>query len=204
MKKIMTVTAMLVFAISMFAKDIKTVVFTTLPQMHCENCENKIKGNLRFEKGIKQITTSVPDQKVTIEYDADKTTPENIAKGFAKIGYEATVVTGEAKKKGCSGCSKKADATKGSCCKKDGEKKAGSCCKKNGEKKEGNCCKKAEVKKEGCGGCSKKAEAVKGNCCKKDGEKKAGSCSEKAEVKKKGCSGCSKKAEAVKGNCCTK
>ena len=192
MKKIMTVTAMLVFAISMFAKDIKTVVFTTLPQMHCENCENKIKGNLRFEKGIKQITTSVPDQKVTIEYDANKTTPENIAKGFAKIGYEATVVTGEAKKKGCSGCSKKADATKGSCC------------KKNGEKKEGNCCKKAEVKKEGCGGCSKKAEAVKGNCCKKDGEKKAGSCSEKAEVKKKGCSGCSKKAEAVKGNCSTK
>ena len=167
MKKIMTVTAMLVFAISMFAKDIKTVVFTTLPQMHCENCENKIKGNLRFEKGIKQITTSVPDQKVTIEYDADKTTPENIAKGFAKIGYEATVVTGEAKKKGCSGCSKKADSTKGNCCKKDGEKKAGSCCKKNGEKKEGNCCKKAEVKKEGCGGCSKKAEAVKGNCSTK-------------------------------------
>ena len=179
MKKIMTVTAMLVFAISMFAKDIKTVVFTTLPQMHCENCENKIKGNLRFEKGIKQITTSVPDQKVTIEYDADKTTPENIAKGFAKIGYEATVVTGEAKKKGCSGCSKKADATKGNCCKKNGEKKEGSCSEKNGEKKEGscsekngekkegNCCKKAEVKKEGCGGCSKKAEAVKGNCSTK-------------------------------------
>ena len=192
MKKIMTVTAMLVFAINMFAKDIKTVVFTTLPQMHCENCENKIKGNLRFEKGIKQITTSVPDQKVTIEYDADKTTPENIAKGFAKIGYEATVVTGEAKKKGCSGCSKKADATKGSCC------------KKNGEKKEGNCSEKAEVKKEGCGGCSKKAEAVKGNCCKKNGEKKEGNCSEKAEVKKEGCGGCSKKAEAVKGNCSTK
>ena len=191
MKKIMTVTAMLVFAISMFAKDIKTVVFTTLPQMHCENCENKIKGNLRFEKGIKQITTSVPDQKVTIEYDADKTTPENIAKGFAKIGYKATVVTGEAKKKGCSGCSKKADATKGSCCKKNGEKKAGSCSEK------------AEVKKEGCGGCSKKADATKGNCCKKNsekkegncckknGEKKAGSCSKKAEVKKEDCGDCS-------------
>lgn len=181
MKKIMTVTAMLVFAISMFAKDIKTVVFTTLPQMHCENCENKIKGNLRFEKGIKQITTSVPDQKVTIEYDADKTTPENIAKGFAKIGYEATVVTGEAKKKGCGGCSKKADAAKGSCCKKDGEKKEGGCCSE-----------KAEVKKEGCGGCSKKVDAAKGSCCKKDGEKKEESC-------------CSKKAEAEKaGSCCKK
>ena len=34
-----------------FAKDIKTVVFTTTPQMHCAACENKIKSNLRFEKG---------------------------------------------------------------------------------------------------------------------------------------------------------
>ena len=107
MKKMMTIMAMLVFAISMFAKDIKTVVFTTLPQMHCENCENKIKGNLRFEKGIKDIQTSVPDQKVTIQYDADKTNPGKIAKGFAKIGYEATVVTEEAKKAGRSGCDKK-------------------------------------------------------------------------------------------------
>nr|WP_307985901.1 hypothetical protein [uncultured Prevotella sp.] len=29
-------------------------------------------SNLRFEKGIKDIQTSVPDQKVTIQYDADK------------------------------------------------------------------------------------------------------------------------------------
>lgn len=167
MKKIMTVTAMLVFAISMFAKDIKTVVFTTLPQMHCENCENKIKGNLRFEKGIKQITTSVPDQKVTIEYDADKTTPENIAKGFDKIGYKATVVTGETKKGGCGGC-----------CKKNGEKKGGSCYSKKADAAKGSCCsKKAEMKKEGCGGCSKKNGEKKGGC---------GGCSKKAEVKKEG------------------
>ena len=32
-----------------FAKDIKTVVLTTNPQMHCENCEKKIKDNIRFE-----------------------------------------------------------------------------------------------------------------------------------------------------------
>ena len=35
------------------AKDIKTVVLTTTPQMHCANCEKKIKENIRFEKGIK-------------------------------------------------------------------------------------------------------------------------------------------------------
>lgn len=159
MKKIMTVMAMLVFAIGMFAKDIKTVVFTTLPQMHCENCENKIKGNLRFEKGIKEITTSVPDQKVTIQYDADKTTPENIIKGFAKIGYEATIVTDGAKaKKGCSCCSKKAE----------GEAKAGGCCGGKTEAKAGGCCGgKTEAKAGGCCG-GKKAEAGKtGSCCGK-------------------------------------
>ena len=131
---------MLTIAIGMFAKDIKTVVFTTNPQMHCENCENKIKGNLRFEKGIKEITTSVADQKVTVKYDADKTTPDNIIKGFAKIGYTATVKTTEGNSCGgcnkktetgkCGGCAKKANAEKGECCKMKANTEKGECCKK--------------------------------------------------------------------------
>ena len=60
--------------ISLVFREIKTVVFTTTPQMHCAACENKIKNNLRFEKGIKSIETSVPDQTVTVRYNADKTT----------------------------------------------------------------------------------------------------------------------------------
>lgn len=75
------------FALSVSAKDIKTVVFTTTPQMHCENCENKIKNNVRFVKGVKTIVTSIEAQTVTITYDADKTSPEKISQGFAKIGY---------------------------------------------------------------------------------------------------------------------
>lgn len=50
------------------------MVFTTTPQMHYVACENKIKSNLRFEKGIKSIETSVPNQTVTVKYNADKTT----------------------------------------------------------------------------------------------------------------------------------
>jgi mercuric ion binding protein len=60
--------------ISLVFREIKTVFFTTTPQMHCAACENKIKNNLRFEKGIKNIETSVPDQTVTVKYNADKTT----------------------------------------------------------------------------------------------------------------------------------
>ena len=76
-----------------FAKDIKTVIVTTTPQMHCESCENKIKGNLRFEKGVKKIETSIQDQTVTIEYDADKTSVEKLIEAFKKFGYEAEPVT---------------------------------------------------------------------------------------------------------------
>ena len=71
------------------AKDIKTLVVTTTPQMHCANCENKIKNNLRFEKGVKKIDTNVAAQTVTIEYDADKTKAEDLVKAFSKFGYQA-------------------------------------------------------------------------------------------------------------------
>ena len=73
-------------------KDIKTVVLTTNPQMHCANCEKKIKENIRFEKGIKSIKTNLADKTITIEYDADKTTVTAIIEGFRKIKYEAIVV----------------------------------------------------------------------------------------------------------------
>ena len=88
----------LAFASACFAKDIKTVVLTTNPQMHCNNCENKIKNNIRFEKGIKSIKTDLDTKTVTIEYDADKTTVADIIKGFEKIKYEAKEVKENPKK----------------------------------------------------------------------------------------------------------
>lgn len=84
-------TMLLVAAFS-FAKDIKTVTVTTTPQMHCEACEEKIKGNMRFEKGIKSIETNVDKQTVLLTYDADKTTVGKLLKGFEKFGYKARVV----------------------------------------------------------------------------------------------------------------
>ena len=92
MKKFIVLTAMLLTMIMASAKDIKTVVLTTEPPMHCEGCEKRIKENIRFEKGVKKIVTDVEHQTVTITYDADKTTVENIIKGFEKINYNATEV----------------------------------------------------------------------------------------------------------------
>ena len=82
-----------------FGKDIKTVVLKTQPEMHCANCEKKIKENIRFEKGIKSITTNLKDKIVTIEYDAEKTNVQDIIKGFKKIKYEASEVKKDKEKK---------------------------------------------------------------------------------------------------------
>ncbi len=82
-----------------FGKDIRTVVLTTLPEMHCANCEKKIKENIRFEKGVKSIKTDLKTKTVTIEYDADKTNVQDIIKGFKKIKYEASEVKKDKEKK---------------------------------------------------------------------------------------------------------
>ena len=89
MKKNLLAAFMLVAAGNAFAKaPADTLVVTTQPQMHCQNCENKIKSNIRFVKGTKKIITSVDEQKVTIVYDSKKANYNDYVAAFKKIGYE--------------------------------------------------------------------------------------------------------------------
>ena len=41
--------------------------------MGCENCEKKVKNNMRFEKGVKELSTELKNKTVSITYDAEKT-----------------------------------------------------------------------------------------------------------------------------------
>lgn len=99
MRKVIMTLAITLMGVAAQAKDIKTVIFTTQPQMHCASCEKKIKGNLRYEKGVKRIDTSVEQQKITVKYDADKTSAEKLQKAFKKFGYEARQVKADEKVK---------------------------------------------------------------------------------------------------------
>ena len=97
MKKLFSTMLLCVVAMIAAAKDFKTVVFTTTPQMHCQSCEAKIKGNIRFEKGVKEIKTDVEAQKVYITFDPKKTTEEKLQKAFEKFGYKAEKTDKDAK-----------------------------------------------------------------------------------------------------------
>ena len=72
---------------AVMAKDIRTAVFK-VSQMHCENCERKVK----FEKGVKEFSTDLKTKTVSITYDADKTNVEKLKAGFKKFNYEAEFV----------------------------------------------------------------------------------------------------------------
>ncbi len=173
MKKLVALVALVVaLCLNVSAKDLKTIVFTTQPQMTCENCENKIKGTLRFEKGVKDITTSVANQTVTIVYDGEKTNATALKDALGKIGYSVTEKSGAT----TVAAGKKCATQCGKC------KKAGGCdkvadCKNNPANKAAQCAKKASKCAEKAGKCAEKA----GKCAEKAGKcaEKAGSCSKK-------------------------
>ena len=83
MKQLIIMMAMAIASFSASAQKAAssdTLVITTNPQMHCTNCEKKIKSNIRFVKGVKKIITSVPEQKVTIIYESKKSgNPRSLA-----------------------------------------------------------------------------------------------------------------------------
>ena len=63
----------------------KQVVFSV--NMHCQNCEQKVKKNIPYEKGVVDLTTDLDKQLVTIQYRADKTDKAKLKKAIEKLGY---------------------------------------------------------------------------------------------------------------------
>ena len=98
--KVITIAACLFMTLTAGAKNIKSVVLKSEPEMVFANCENRIKSNIRFEKGIKEIVTDLKNKTVTVKYDDDKTNVDNIIIGFSRIDYKASVVKDTTEEKG--------------------------------------------------------------------------------------------------------
>ena len=92
MKQTIFITLMTLL-LGLGAKELRVLVLTPTPQMHCEKCENKIKKNMRFEDGVKKVETNIEKQEVTITYDPSKNTIEGLQAGMKKIGYDTKVIS---------------------------------------------------------------------------------------------------------------
>ena len=65
--------------------EVKEVVFVA--DFDCENCAKKIRENVSFEKGVKDLHVCLEDQIVYIKYDAAKTSEETLKAAIEKLGY---------------------------------------------------------------------------------------------------------------------
>ena len=93
MKQILIIIAAMLIALG--GKELRVLTVTTTPEMHCQNCEKKIKENIRFEAGVKKIETNLEKQLVVITYDPSKTDSKKLTQAFAKIGYTIKVISDE-------------------------------------------------------------------------------------------------------------
>jgi exported heavy-metal binding protein len=91
MKKVLFLFVFLCSVLGAAAKNLQQVVFK-VEQMVCVNCEAKVKRNIPYEKGVKNMKTDVENHTVTVTFDADVTNVANLQKGFAKFGYKAEVL----------------------------------------------------------------------------------------------------------------
>ena len=91
MTRFLIVLSLLLGSLTAFGADKSTAVFTLDHQMS-SHCEKKIKENLRFEKGVEAIDVSLPQNTITIEYNAAKTDTVRLLAGFKKIGFNAVVL----------------------------------------------------------------------------------------------------------------
>ena len=73
--------------------NLRVLIVTPTPEMHCESCENKIKGNMRFEKGVVKVETNLDRQEVAITYNPKKNNVEGLRKAMKKIGYDTKLVS---------------------------------------------------------------------------------------------------------------
>ena len=74
---------------------IAEVVFSV--SMDCHNCEQKVKKNIPFEKGVKDLNTNLEKQLVTVKYETNKTDKAKLQKSIEKLGFTCEEVKGQAK-----------------------------------------------------------------------------------------------------------
>lgn len=84
----------------------------------CQKCADKFKENVPYFKGVKSYSYDMKTSKLTINYDAKKTNPDQLRKEVSKLGYNADNVKAdeaaraklpacckvEKGKSGCGGC----------------------------------------------------------------------------------------------------
>ena len=123
---------MAVFSFSAFAQ--KTATETVVIQTNgvCQKCADRFSENVPYFKGVKTYSYDMKTAKLTINYDAKKTNPDQLRKEISKLGYNADNVPAD----------KEARAALPACCQGKsscGSAAAGHKCQENAAKPDMKC-----------------------------------------------------------------
>ena len=149
----------------------------------CQKCADKFKENVPYFKGVKSYTYDTKTAKLTINYDAKRTNPDQLRQEVSKLGYNADNVKAdpaaraklpaccrvEKGKSGCGGC---AGHGNGQGCGNHDANKSGHNCGNHGAQGGHNCGKHDASK--GGHNCGNHQEGAKGCAGHQNGQKCAG------------------------------
>lgn len=93
MKKTFIAIALAVMACAGACAATVTLVFAVEPAIADRDCENNIRTNIRFERGVSDVITDRGAGTVTVTFDSVKVSPARLVETFGAIGYKATVIT---------------------------------------------------------------------------------------------------------------
>lgn len=122
MKRLLLLAVMATLTLGSFAQNKSTVTIQTNASRNCQKCETRFKDNVPFFKGVKEYTYDKATAKLTVTYDAKKTSPEQLRKQISDLGYNADNVAANAAVR----------AKLPACCRTE---KMGGCCSSSGEQK---------------------------------------------------------------------
>lgn len=90
LKLIITVLVLIftVTAVNAQKKKTETIVINTTSAV-CDMCKETIETALAYEKGVKSSNLDVKKKTITVKYNPEKTTPEQIRKVISETGYDA-------------------------------------------------------------------------------------------------------------------
>ena len=66
---------------------IKTEIVVYTVDMDCESCLNKIKKELTFAKGVKDLYLNLENNVVGVKFDPAKTDKDKLAEAIKKLGH---------------------------------------------------------------------------------------------------------------------
>jgi periplasmic mercuric ion binding protein len=112
MRKLLVLTiALLVSGTYTFSQTVKkTQEIKILTSAQCGQCKTRIETALAYEKGVVKSSLDIDSKVLTVHYKTAKTTPDEIRKAVAAVGYDADdVLADELAYKNLPPCCKKSD-----------------------------------------------------------------------------------------------